>query len=266
MYVERYGSGPDAYFALHGWSGDHRTFEPLAAYLPSNVSLYSADLPGYGKSPAPRSWELSIIAEEISAAINSIEAHGVTLVGNCSGANLSLFAAQRLGTRIRRFVLIDPFAYMPWYFKLFLAKSFGRYAYLTTFANPLGRRLTNLSLKGHRTAKSDLTNSFARVNHEVTYNYLSLLGEVDDIAQFSGLNMPIDIAYGAHTFGAVKKSVALWQSIWPQARAWQLEGAGHLPIEEATAQLCEIVFKDEEGERKSEVGRRKDERAAMQDA
>jgi pimeloyl-ACP methyl ester carboxylesterase len=242
VHVERYGTGPLAYFALHGWSGDHKTFEPLAAYLPAHASLYSADLPGYGKSPAPRSWELSIIADEIGAAINSIDASEVTLIGNCSGANMALFAAQKLGPRIHRFVLIDPFAYMPWYFKLFLVQNFGRYAYLTTFANPLGRRLTNLSLKGHRTAQTDLTNSFARVNHEVTYNYLSLLGQVDNIAQFGGLSMPVDIAYGARTFGAVKKSVALWQSIWPQARAWQLEGAGHLPIEEATAQLCEIIF------------------------
>jgi pimeloyl-ACP methyl ester carboxylesterase len=242
VHVERYGSGPEAYFALHGWSGDHRTFEPLAHYLPASASLYSADLPGYGKSPAPGSWELPVITKEIGAALNLIDAAQVTLIGNCSGANLSLFAARQLATRIRRFVLIDPFAYMPWYFKIFLAKSFGRYAYLTTFANPVGRRLTNLSLKGHRTAKTDLTHSFARVNHEVTYNYLALLGEIENIAQFNGLSMPIDIAYGRRTFGAVKKSVSLWQNIWPHARAWQLESAGHLPIEEATAQLSEIIF------------------------
>jgi hypothetical protein len=52
--------------------------------------------------------------------------------------------------------------------------------------------------------------------------------------------------YGERTFGAVKKSVGMWQSIWPQARAHMLEGAGHLPILEATAQLARIVFQADE--------------------
>lgn len=242
MHVERYGTGPEAYFGLHGWSGDHRTFEPLAAHLPSSASLYSADLPGYGHSPAPRRWDLTIIADEISASISEIETHRVTLIGNCSGAPLALCAAQRLGPRIRRLVLIDPFAYMPWYFRLFLARGFGRQAYLTTFANPLGRWLTNLSLKGHRTAETDLTRSFARIDHEVTYSYLVLLGKIGGIERFSNLSLPVDIAYGARTFGAVKNSVSQWQGIWPQARAWQLEGAGHLPIEEASEPLSRIIF------------------------
>jgi pimeloyl-ACP methyl ester carboxylesterase len=56
------------------------------------------------------------------------------------------------------------------------------------------------------------------------------------------MRMPIDIVYGARTFAAVKKSAALWRTIWPQARCWELPTAGHLPLEEATAQLSEIIF------------------------
>ncbi|MGI9105591.1 MAG: alpha/beta fold hydrolase [Pyrinomonadaceae bacterium] len=249
MYVERYGTGTEVYFGLHGWSGDHRTFAPLVAHLPPRASLYSADLPGVGNSIAPPDFSLQAIVDEIVEALSTIApvSRKVTVIGNCSGAILGLLAAKRVPERVAKLVLIDPFAYWPWYFRVFVAGSFGRYAYLTTFANPFGRWLTNQSLKGHRTAETDLTNSFSRIDHDITQRYLALLAEVDGIEHFKSLRMPVEIVYGERTFGAVKKSIAMWQGIWPQARARQLAGAGHLPIIEATEQLSEIIFGGEDG-------------------
>src|SRR5882672_6374242 len=162
MHVECYGSGSQVYFGLHGWSGDHSTFAPLAANLPAGVALYSADLPGYGRSPAPRSWDLAAITDEIAGAIAAVDSP-VIVIGNCSGAVFALLAADRMPGRIERLILIDPFAYLPWYFKIFLHERIGRYAYYSTFANPLGRWLTNLSLSRHRTTDTNLTESFASV-------------------------------------------------------------------------------------------------------
>jgi len=241
MHVECYGSGSRVYFGLHGWSGDHATFAPLAAYLPAGAALYSADLPGYGRSPAPRSWELAAITDEIAGAIEGVDST-VTVIGNCSGAVFALLAAERLPRRIERLILIDPFAYLPWYFKIFLNKRIGRYAYYSTFANPVGRWLTNLSLSKHRAADTNLTESFVSVSHDVAYRYLALLGELDGVARFSRLRLPVDLIYGARTFGAVKESIALWRAVWPHARCHELAGAGHLPIQEATGRLSEIVF------------------------
>src|SRR5947209_5395944 len=147
MYIEKYGSGDRVFFGLHGWGGDHTTFMPFVRQLPENVTFYSADLPGYGKTPAPREWMLSALSEEIVTAIDTIKAMRIVLLGSCSGAILGLLAAQALRNRVARIVLIDPFAYMPFYFKLFVATDFGKIAYYTTFANPVGRWLTNMSLK-----------------------------------------------------------------------------------------------------------------------
>ena len=246
MHVERYGAGPEVYLGLHGWGGDHRVFAPIAAQLPSSASLYSADLPGYGRSPAPRGWDPASIVDEIISAIEAIGADRVTLIGNCSGANLALLAATKLGPRIGRLVLIDVFAFMPRYFRLFTNQSYGRYAYYSAFANPLGRWLGNQSLRGHRTAETDLTSSFFSIDHEVTYHYLLMLAQIEGLEQFRNLTMPIDIAYGERTFGAVKRSVAQWLALWPQARGVELKGAGHLPIDEATEQLCRIIFDERE--------------------
>ena len=248
MYVKQYGTGRKVYVALHGWGGGHETFLPLAARLPAAAVLYSADLPGYGRSAAPRAWELASIVEEVVDTVRRIRSEAgleqVTLIGNCSGAILGMLAAQQTGGHFERLVLIDPFAYVPWYFNLFVATKIGRYAYYSTFANPLGRRVTNLSLRSHRGEGTDLTASFTRVDHETTYRYLQLLSAVGSYTRFADLRLPIDILYGERTFKAVKESAALYQGIWPQARRVRLAGAGHLPIEEATAQVCDVLFQE----------------------
>ena len=153
MFVERHGRGAEAYFALHGWGGDRHTFAPLAPFVPDTASLYAADLPGCGLSSAPREWTVGGVVEEIVGAVRELGAPRVTLVGNCGGAVLALLAARELGERAGRVLMIDPFAYLPRYFKLFNAGEFGWRAYEATFANPFGRWLTNQSLRGRRGSK-----------------------------------------------------------------------------------------------------------------
>jgi pimeloyl-ACP methyl ester carboxylesterase len=242
MFVKRFGQGERVFVGLHGWSGDHTTFAPVTHYLPADATLYSLDLPGCGQSPPPRGWTLAELAEEIAAGISNLDSRSITIIGNCSGAILALAALPRITERVNRLVLIDPFAFAPWYFKLFVATPIGKHAYYSTFANPIGRWITNLSLRRRRTRESDLTGSFRAVDHAVAYRYLQLLTAIDGIASFAWIRHPVDIVYGERTFGAIRRSVEMWRGVWPQARAFELAGAGHLPIEEAPEGLSRIIF------------------------
>jgi pimeloyl-ACP methyl ester carboxylesterase len=250
MYFERYGTGERTFVGIHGWGNDHHSFAPLAAHVPAHVSFYSLDLPGCGRSNAPHTWNVQTIVGEIVEAVadvvTGVGATKVTLVGNCGGAILSLMAARRASSLFQRVVLIDAFAYLPRYFKLFLNESFGRHAYNATFANPVGRWLTNQSLSRQRVGASDLTASFDAVDHQAQRRYLALFSEMGALEQFRDVRLPVEIVYGEKSFGAIRKSVALWQSVLPNARAWKLEGAGHMPIAEATAQLGRIIFSNAE--------------------
>ncbi len=249
MFVERYGTGAETYLGLHGWGGDRRTFAPLAPHTPARAAFYSADLPGCGRSPAPREWSIAAVAEEVAETVLKLGARRATLVGNCGGAVFALLAAQRLAAgTINRVVMIDPFAYLPRYFKLFASEGVGRHAYNATFANPVGRWVTNQSLRGRRAGASDLTASFAGVDHEVQRRYLALYDEVGGVERFRGFSPPVEIAHGERTLGAVKKSLALWRAALPGALVHEVEGAGHLPIEEATGRVAEIVFGEVVGE------------------
>lgn len=243
MNVERFGEGPSTFLCVHGWAGNHRTFLPLAPYLPANASLYSVDLPGYGVTPAPDGeWDIGQIAKQIALEARNLARSRVTLVGYCGGGNLAIMAARHLGETADRLVLIDPFAYMPLYFRIFTWGEFGRRAYFTTFANPLGRWFTNSALRTKRTGTANLTQSFAKVDHDMTLRAIRGFSHFPPYASFHDVRIPVDLVYGAHSFRAVKESAYLWKQTWPHARIHELTGAGHSPIVEATAQLSEIVF------------------------
>ncbi len=147
---------------------------------------------------------------------------------------------------IGRVVMIDPFAYLPRYFRLFTFEGMGRHAYNATFANPVGRWITNQSLRTRRGGESDLTVSFAGIDHEVARRYLTLFAEAGSVEQFKGFRAPVDIAHGEKTFGAVKKSLGRWRAVLPRVRVHELKGAGHLPLEEATGQVAAILFGHED--------------------
>lgn len=241
MHVKTYGSGPKLYLGLHGWNGDHRTFLPIVDNLPPGVTFIAVDLPGCGISPPPDNWNLDTIAEEITGCLNT----GATLVGNCSGAILALLAASKVPSLVNRLVLIDAFAEWPWYFRLFLSPVFGRQAYYTAFANPLGRWLTNLSLTSKRNSGTHLTQGFASADHATTYRYLTLLADAGRARSFASLSMPVDVLYGARSFSAVKRSARKWAQVWPHANLFELAGAGHLPILEAAPRVKQILFGDD---------------------
>ena len=242
MHFQRYGDGDRSCAALHGWGGSHRTFTPLARHVPANASLFAADLPGYGRSPRPAAATADDVAAIIVESIEALPGDRLTLVGNCSGAIFALLAAPLLGPRVDRLVLVDPFAFVPWYFKVFINPTYGRYAYYSTFANPVGRWITNLSLRRQRASSTNLTASFSEVDHDVSLQYLGMLDALGDIRRFHRVTVPIDIAYGERTFAAVKRSLPEWQAVLPHARLWRIDGAGHLPIEEAPARVASVVF------------------------
>jgi pimeloyl-ACP methyl ester carboxylesterase len=242
IHIERYGTGPHLHLALHGWGGTHATYAPLAPYVPASASMLAADLPGYGRS-TPLS---ASRADEVAAAVLDATAAGgaerVTLLGNCSGAIFALLGAAGAEGRVARVVMIDPFAFVPWYFGIFLWGRFGRAAYHSTFANPIGRWITNASLRGRRAPVTHLTRTFAAVDHRVSLQYLEMLASVGSLERFRGLSVPVDIVYGARTFRAVRRSLSIWREVLPHARIWRIDGAGHLPIEEAPRQVASIVF------------------------
>jgi pimeloyl-ACP methyl ester carboxylesterase len=154
MYLERFGTGEKIYIGLHGWGGDRRVFTPISQFVPPDATVYSADLPGVLMSSAPRVWTVDEIVGEIVDTISAYGKPRVTLIGHCGGASFGLLAASEAENLVERIVMIDPFAYLPRYFKIFLNAQIGERAYKATFANSFGRWMTNQALRNRRRADS----------------------------------------------------------------------------------------------------------------
>jgi len=248
MFIQQTGAGSETVVGLHGWSGDHHAFDPLLEQMPRDYSFYALDLPGCGRSEPPRKWEVKSMAREVAQGLVDLNRKELAMIGSCSGAILTAFVARELiqmekKDLVSRLVMIDPFAFCPWYFHLFLIPVLGPLIYATAFANPVGRGITNLLLRDKRAGKTHLTRDFAEVNHRVVWRYLKMLSECGRPAQFHGLNLPVDILFGEKTFSAVRSSVQEWRESLPQARVMELKGVAHLPISEGTADVAKVVFR-----------------------
>lgn len=241
MRIHTWGEGPQHLFGIHGWGGGHQTFEPLRDLLKSEVTFHTFDLPGYGDSPRLPRWRVELLTDALVDLVDRVDTPTMTLVGNCSGACFGLPLAAALPERFDALVLIDPFAFFPWYFRLLSADGVGRLFYATAFSNPVGRWVTDFRLRAHRTDDSHLTSSFERLDHGVVHAYLRMLRQLPPRESFAHLSMPITIVHGERTFDAIRESVLLWKQLWPHSIAIELQGAGHLPIQEATQSLAEVL-------------------------
>jgi pimeloyl-ACP methyl ester carboxylesterase len=247
MFVHKTGEGMHGVVGLHGWSGDHRTFAPLWERMPAEWAFFSVDLPGCGQSADPTEWSCRGVARVVAEEVVRLGRRDLVLVGSCSGAILTAFVARELREMgrpevVTRMVLVDPFAFCPWYFRFFLLPLVGFPIYAVAFANPLGRWITNLSLQDKRAGETNLTRSFARVDHRVTWKYLRMMDECGFPGQFRGMPLAVDILHGEKTFSAVRESVGIWKEALPQAQVRELAGVGHLPIFEGTVEVAEVVF------------------------
>ena len=252
MYIVQHGKGRHGVVGLHGWSGDHATFDPLLPYLNPETTFFAVDLPGCGQSPEPATWEMRSLGRVLAKELIALDHVHLTLAGNCSGALMALFAIRELremgrGDVVGRLVMIDPFAYCPWYLEIFVHPALGPlgwWIYLVTFANPIGRSLLNLCLQGKRTKDTHLTETFAQANHRATWRFLKVMYECGSPAAFRGLNLPVEILVGEKSFSTVVKSVEVWKGILPKVSVHVMPGVCHLPIDENPISVSKILFRE----------------------
>ncbi len=240
MHVERFGHGPRHFLGLHGWNGTAAAFRPLVPMLPDDVTLWAADLPGCGRSERPRDMSMDAVMEEVERLALRLPAP-LNVIGICSGAIPGLLLAQRQPTVIAHLAMIDAFAFVPWYFRVFTMPA-GKLAYFTAFANPVGRLIANLSLRAKRAENTDLTAGFRDTDHEMNLAYLRMFEQAGDSMQWSLIETPVDLLYGERTFAAVRQSIPLFQRRLNVRRVDCLRGAGHLPLLEATEQIGSLLF------------------------
>lgn len=245
MYIHRYGDGPRYYLGIHGWAADHTTFALLAEHMPKDCSIFAVDLPGYGKSPALTQWDWPSLNDAFTTALEQLDGHPFELIGSCSGAIIGLGTLHERAAAINltRMTLLEPFAFVPSYLGVFLTPALGKLAYWSTFANPLGRKITDLATSSKQATDDQTTqSSFAKVDPWVPYQYLAMMDALKSATRFAHLELPTHLIHGDKTFKAVKDSIHIWQTMWPHATSDTLEDLGHMLVQEDPRHVAKLIF------------------------
>lgn len=96
IHFEKKGEGPPVVL-LHGWGCQGGIFEALARELSQSFTVFSLDLPGFGKSEAPaKTWG---VYEYTNAVVAFLKEHNITnpiVLGHSFGGKIAMVLATSL--------------------------------------------------------------------------------------------------------------------------------------------------------------------------
>ena len=110
LYYEVRGIGPSL-LLIHGGGGDAGTVSNLADILAQDFTVVAYDRRGLSRSPRPKEWPQTSIAEQAEDAARLVNALGlapVAVVGHSLGALIALELLLQHPDLVRRAALLDP--------------------------------------------------------------------------------------------------------------------------------------------------------------
>jgi pimeloyl-ACP methyl ester carboxylesterase len=252
-YVEIQGQGPDLVL-LHGLGASSFSWRHNRGPLSRHFRLITPDLPGHGRSPAPRPGDYRIDSL-LRGILDFLDWHQLTTVvlgGNSLGGGLSLLAAAEQPGRIAALALLAPAAAVsrlpyafyplrlpvlgyavaallgPWFLPLFM-----RLVYYDA------ERMIPEAVAGYAPPYRDL-------NRRLALRQLCRQLEsrpLDEIsARLQVLTQPVTLIWGEQDH-----ILPISQGYWlkqhlPQAQFHRLPQVGHAPQEEAPAVVNKIII------------------------
>jgi pimeloyl-ACP methyl ester carboxylesterase len=103
------GAGPKTVILVHGWTCDETTWSEQVGALAARYRVVTLDLPGHGKSGAPKDGKLSmdLFARAIDAVREEVGTGRVTLVGHSMGTPVVIQYARLYPEHTSALVFVD---------------------------------------------------------------------------------------------------------------------------------------------------------------
>ncbi len=108
IHCKTEGTGPAA-IILEGWGTNADVYSSISAQLSVKYTVYTPDLPGFGKSEEPHSpWDVGDYADIVIAFAKELSLEQVTLIGHSFGGRIILKLHEKdLPFSIDKILLID---------------------------------------------------------------------------------------------------------------------------------------------------------------
>lgn len=111
IYYEKQGSGP-AILMIHSTAWSSIEYKSIAKNLAEKYTVYTVDLPGFGKSDKPQaSYTLEYLHRSMQQFVEQFPEQQFSIVGSSLGGTLALELAADYPDRITSVALISPFGF-----------------------------------------------------------------------------------------------------------------------------------------------------------
>lgn len=253
-YIDE-GQGPTLLF-LHGnptWSFDYRD---VVTSLRQDFRCIAVDYPGFGLSTAAPGHRYlpADHAQVISAFVEALALHGVTLVAHDWGGPIGLATVQQHRQVFDRLVLTNTWAWpvadpLVRMMSHAMGNPFGRLLIrqLNLFVNvmiPVGHRLTkptNKEMAHYRKALDSPARreACAVFPREITASRAFLAHIEDGLPELA--SMPTLIVWGDADFAFGAKELRQWERVFPDHQTVIAKGAGHFVPSDAPEQFATAI-------------------------
>lgn len=106
LYYRVMGQG-EPLVLIHGYGTSGYVWQRVLPYLCPRYQVFVLDLPGYGRSTAPRLWQLRAIAPVIAAWLHSLRLPPVAVMGHSMGGAIAIHLTALAPEAVCKLVLVD---------------------------------------------------------------------------------------------------------------------------------------------------------------
>ncbi len=100
------GQGPPL-LLIHGYGTSGHIWQRVLPHLGRTHQLFVLDLPGYGRSPAPRSWQLRAIAPLVAEWLHILQLPPVAVMGHSMGGAISIHLTAIAPAAVKQLILVN---------------------------------------------------------------------------------------------------------------------------------------------------------------
>lgn len=105
IYYQTTGKGPNL-ILVHGWKQDSSTWWPVVDLLKDKFKLWLIDLPGFGRSEAPKkTWSIFDYADNLAHFIKENKIKNPIVLGHSLGGNITIVLANKYPNLISKLIL-----------------------------------------------------------------------------------------------------------------------------------------------------------------
>lgn len=230
------GTG-DVIFFLHGWQDNLHTFDALASFLSPAHRVIRLDLPGFGKSEAPKEpWGLDDYVRFVKNFIQKLNINVDILVGHSFGARIVIKGAATKNLQPRKIILMGAAGIAKSRtLRNFVFKVFAKIGGLVTYIPPLVFWREKLRTQMYRFVGSDYLNAGA-----LKETFLKIISEdISTCAQ--EITIPTLLIWGA---GDTETQLSDGEQLSRLIRHSQLKvvrGAGHFVHREKVRDVATLL-------------------------